>query len=229
MISQCRGVLAIVVGLLLTVAVALGILLLVALPNLRQGSRILTPSGERAVKRAKQQAKQKPLAAADSTWHGLVALNRLLARLGRRIGKIWAPFSALLHEGLDRLEARDEAKGAEKISDVDSDTPHVDTPDVQAPDVHTPDVHTPDVQTPDLDTPDGDRAGTPVQHRVGRPRTRPAISGPIPEIIEDPSGPAQAGQAASDPEVEPGARTIDLRATERPQADQDAGGARRSR
>jgi hypothetical protein len=110
MISQRRDVLAIVVGLLFTVALALGIMILVALPNLRQGSPILTPDGERAVRRAKQQAKEKPLAAAGSTWHGLVALKRLLARLSRRIARGWAPISAMLHEAMDRLEARDVAK-----------------------------------------------------------------------------------------------------------------------
>lgn len=110
MISQRRDVLAIVVGLLFTVALALGIMILVALPNLRQGSPILTPDGERAVRRAKQQAKEKPLAAAGSTWHGLVALKRLLARLSRRIARGWAPISAMLHEAMDRLEARDAAK-----------------------------------------------------------------------------------------------------------------------
>ena len=106
MISQRRDVLAIVVGLLFAVAIALGIVVLVALPNLRQGSRILTPDGERAV----QRARQTPLAAAGGTWHGLVALERLIARLGRQIARAWAPVSVRLHEAMDRLEARDAAK-----------------------------------------------------------------------------------------------------------------------
>src|SRR3954452_6722233 len=110
MISQRRHVVAIILGLLFTVATALAIVALVALPNLRQGSPILTPDGERAVQRAKQQAKEKPLAAAGSSWHGPVALNRLLARMHRRISRAWAPVSAVLHEGMDRLEARDAAK-----------------------------------------------------------------------------------------------------------------------
>jgi hypothetical protein len=117
MISQRRDVLAIVVGLLLTVVVALVIVAMVALPNLRQGSQILTPDGQRAVKRARQRAKQKPAAAAGSTWRGLVASKRLVGRLGRRIARLgraiargWAPISAALHDLLDQLEARDAAK-----------------------------------------------------------------------------------------------------------------------
>ena len=188
--------LAIVVGLLLTVAVALGIMILVALPNLRQGSRILTPDGERAVKRAKQKAKQKPLAAAGSTWHGLVPLPRALARFGRRAGRIWAPISAVLHEAMDRLEANDAAKRA---------------------------------GVPEADQSEGAQVtGGPS---VGRPRPMPPISGPIPEIAKN--GRASAPQPVAEPAAEPVDRTIDLREAHRsrprPEADQDAGGARRAR
>lgn len=176
--------LAIVVGLLLTVSVALGILILVALPNLRQGSRILTPNGQRAVKRAKQKAKQKPLAAAGSTWHGLVAVPHLLARFGRRAARIWAPISAVLHEAMDRMEAKDAVKRAGDAPEVDGDTPDVNK-----------------------------AAQAPGGGSVGRPRSMPPISGPIPEITES--------------------RTIDLReehgSRPRQETDQDAGSARRAR
>ncbi len=195
--------LAIVVGLLLTVSVALGIVVLVALPNLRQGSRILTPNGERAVKRAKQQAKQKPLAAAGSTWHGLIALKRLFARLGRQGSRIWAPVSSGLHSAMDRLEA----------GDTDHGTPRVDA--------DTPDVRETASSTPHLG------GGS----SVGRPRDMPAISGPIPEISQNP--PAQAPAAESGTGVESEDRSVDLRETKRSparqQANQDTGGARPAR
>jgi hypothetical protein len=92
-------VLAVTVGLLITLAVALGVMFLVAFPYLRSGSRILTPDGERVVERAKEQAKQKPVAAAGSTWNGLISLQQ-------RVSRVWAPVSAFLHEAFDRLESR---------------------------------------------------------------------------------------------------------------------------
>jgi hypothetical protein len=230
MISQRRDVLAIVIGLLLTVSVALGIVVLVALPNLRHGSRILTPDGERAVKRAKQQAKQKPLAAAGSTWHGLVALERQLARLGRQAGRVWAPISEALHGALDRMEDRDSAKGT--AASADSDTPDVGKAGAMIRHLAGPAGATPAAQA------SGSAAepeAAPRQARfdvapvtggssVGRPRKMPPISGPIPEITEE-----QKAQESA----ESGGRTIDLRGTERSEAgeevDQDAGGARRAR
>lgn len=85
--------------MLITLAVAVGVMAVVALPYLRSGSRILTPGGERVVERAKVQAKQKPVAAAGSTWHGLVALRQ-------RIARAWQPIGQRLHGALDRLEGR---------------------------------------------------------------------------------------------------------------------------
>ena len=46
--------LAVVIGLLFVLLLSVGIVLLVALPHLRQGSRILTPDGERTVKQAQE-------------------------------------------------------------------------------------------------------------------------------------------------------------------------------
>jgi hypothetical protein len=194
MISQRRHVVAIILGLLFTVVTALGIVALVALPNLRQGSPILTPDGERAVQRAKQQAKKKPAAAAGTTWHGLVAFRHRLARLHRRISRAWAPVSAVLHEGMDRLEARDAAKdsGFGTGTDARSVAGSIDSSSDRA---------------------NGTKAGTPIRHAagpsrsaalngqhpvhdqvlaadqdgiarpsVGRPRPVPPISGPIPEV-----------------------------------------------
>lgn len=198
MISQRRGVLAIVIGLLLTVVVALGIVVLVALPNLRQGSRILTPDGQRAVKRARQQAKQKPLAAVGSTWHGLVAIERLFARMSRQIARIWAPISEALHEALDRLEDQDSAKSAEKMMDVESGTPDLGNTKPNIGD------RTEGMTEPPLTG----------NSSVGNPRAVPPISGPIPEI---------KNQAAPTPATgtEKDGRTIDLRAAERSEADRD--------
>ncbi len=90
--------LAIAIGLLLTVAVAVCIVMVVALPYMRNGSRILTPDGERVVERVREQAVQKPVAAAGTTWSGLVAAREKAA-------KAWEPASTALHEKLDRLEA----------------------------------------------------------------------------------------------------------------------------
>jgi hypothetical protein len=252
MMSQRRDVLAIVVGLLLSVSVALGIVVLVALPNLRQGSPILTPDGERAIKRAKRQAKRKPAAAAGSTWHGLVALKRAFARLGRRIARIWAPISAALHEAMDRLEDRDRAKS--NGSGADGSQPHAEhTARAQIPIRHAAD-HSRQSQAPaqaaaqSQRAPDQAATGEPVRRQerfdvekivgsssVGRPRAKPPISGPIPEI----QGQAAGGRAAGAPangngsEAEPGpdrdGQTIDLRAVERSDADQGAGSARRTR
>ena len=194
---------------------------MVALPNLRQGSRILTPDGERAVKRAKQKAKQKPLAAAGSTWHGLVTLPRVLARFGRRAGRIWAPISAVLHEAMDRLEAKDAAKRAE-ASDADRDTPDGDK-------AETPIRHV--AGHPRSDSGRSEDAEVTGGASVGRPRPMPAISGPIPEIAEN--GRTSAQPPPAEPAAEPANRTIDLREAHRSdsrrEADQDAGGARRAR
>ena len=54
--------LALALGLLSTVGIALGILLLVAIPHLRRGSRILTPQSERQIQAARERT-----AAAAST------------------------------------------------------------------------------------------------------------------------------------------------------------------
>jgi hypothetical protein len=98
-------VLAITVGLLLILVVALGVMGAVALPHLLSGSGILAPGAKQAVGRATSQVKLKPVAAAGSTWHGLVATRRRLARA-------WAPVSLMLHEAMDRLEGRDAAAQA---------------------------------------------------------------------------------------------------------------------
>jgi hypothetical protein len=181
MISQRRPVLAIVIGLLLTVAVALGIVVVIAVPNLRQGSRILTPDGERVVERAKKQAKQKPLAAAGSTWHGLIALNRVLARVGRRIGRAWAPISAVLHEAMDRLESRDAATAPAAEGAADAD-----------PDARLGDRHGQNGQG---------RAGTPVRHAV-RGSSAPAPPAEVTLVPPEPDRAeheqAQHGRAEQD-------------------------------
>jgi hypothetical protein len=238
MISQRRGVLAIVVGLLLTVVVALGVVVLVALPNLRQGSPILTPDGERAVRRAKQTAKQKPMAAVGGTWHGLVALQRLIARLSRRAGRIWAPISAALHEAMDRLEDRDRAKrngspapmrhaaGTSRSPSAPSDAATESVESAESATPAGPAAATSDESdgTDGSDASGADPSDRPRQTRfdvarvignssVGRPRESPAISGPIPEI------------SATDWDE----RLINLHESEGSDADQGSGSARRPR
>jgi hypothetical protein len=105
-------VLAIAVGFLFTVAVALGIMFVVAVPYLRQGSRILTPGGERAIERARKQATAKPRAAAGTTWNGVVGLRHRFTRLGARTGRAWGPVGEALHGAFDRLESRDAGPAA---------------------------------------------------------------------------------------------------------------------
>jgi hypothetical protein len=191
-------VLAIVVGLLLTVVVALGILVLVALPNLRQGSRILTPHGERAVQRAKRRAKERPLAAVGGTWHGLVALKRVLGRIGGRIARGWAPVSAMLHEAMDHLENRDGQSDATRSAPVTPSVPTVDAAPVRS--------------APEQARPEPSRVTT---GSVGRPRSTPVDSGPIPEIAPEPS--VRTGARAT-LTAERASRVIDLRVDPRADA-----------
>jgi hypothetical protein len=91
---------------LLILVIALAIMALVALPHVRSGSRILTPGGERAVGQALEQAKQRPVAAVGGTWRGIVLISRALLAARRRLVLAWQPVSALLHESMDRLEAK---------------------------------------------------------------------------------------------------------------------------
>jgi hypothetical protein len=184
-------VLAVTVGLLITLAVALGVMFLVAFPYLRSGSRILTPDGERVVERAKEQAKQKPVAAAGTTWNGLIWVQQ-------RVSRAWAPVSALLHEAFDRLESRQVV-----ISETSTETGSPAGP--QAPHRHA--------------------AGAGGAPAVGRPRSIPVDSGPIPEIPEVADDGAQPSHRP-DP-----ARVIDLRPGDEAehQDDHHAGSARHAR
>lgn len=255
-ISQRRGVLALILGLLLTLAVAFAVMILIAVPNMRQGSRILTPDGERVVRRAKE----KPLAAAGTTRRTLAALRWLLAGAARRIGQAWRPVSAALHEAFDRLEGRERrdaggtssvlpAAGRDEVPEParlpgpapvteplpvvepawEAEAPRVaerapaadpsrvaepapvtrPAPVSQPAPVAPPAPVTQPVAQPAFAGPlqarfDLDRVGF-GRSRVGRPRSIPAISGPIPEITPDqvPRVPA-----TSDRQV------IDLRSTE---------------
>jgi hypothetical protein len=194
-------------------------MILVALPNLRQGSQILTPDGQRAIKRAKQQAKRKPLAAAGSTWHGLVALKRLLARLGGWIARVWAPISTALHGLMDQLEARDAATGNK--SEPESTAAGESEPTAAAEPQPQPEAAAEPAPRQDR----FDVARVIGNSSVGRPRSTPAISGPIPEITGD--RPVRAAVSGSG--TDPRQRTIDLRDAERSDADQEAGSARRAR
>ena len=159
--------------MLLVVFVALGVVVLVALPNLRQGSGVLSPHGRRAVRRARQ----KPIAAVGGTWHGLVALKRLAVRLGRRIAVAWVPVSSGLHARLDRLEMRTRPGALE-----------VDT-NRTLPDVRPP-----------AGSVEAERADVPRvtgRESVGRPRPMPVDSGPIPVITPEQVGLIRAQRAAA--------------------------------
>lgn len=105
---------AVVIGLLFVLVIAVGILVVVALPNLRNGSRLLTPDGERAL----EQARQKPAAAAGQTVRGVRSTWRGLVVARSRASRAWAPASERLHEVMDRLETREVPAGELRTGEI---------------------------------------------------------------------------------------------------------------
>lgn len=108
---------AVVSGLLLTVILSVGVLLLVAVPNLRTGARILTPDGRRKARQAKEQS-----AVAAKTAGSLVAKGVSVA------AKPLSTASEHLHGRLDRLEARDD----DELWTPPAPAGHSAEPDVEA-------------------------------------------------------------------------------------------------
>jgi hypothetical protein len=208
MFGDPRHVLATTIGLLLTLAIAVSILAVVALPNLRNGSRLLTPDGERALVRAKEQARQKPVAAAGQTWRqtlrGMILTWRGLVVARRSLARRWAPLSARLHGLFDQLEGREGAQPAPGIG-ADSDAEVDEQADAQAQAQADGDAHAGERFDP---------AASAGRRGIGRPRPVPPISGPIP-VDHDPDADtgADTGEDASEDTV------IDLRTP----ADLDAG------
>jgi heme exporter protein D len=149
--------------MLSVVATALGIVVLVAVPNLRQGSGVLSPNAKRAVRRARQQAKKKPMAAAGGTWRGLVgtwrgvvAVKRLVGRLTRRI--------------VETASTVGREPQAERV-----DVPRV----VGEAEVGRATMAAATAAPATVD-------GTPISRpAISRPRTTPTDSGPIPEVTPD--------------------------------------------
>lgn len=70
---------AVILGFLLTLALSVGVLLLVAMPHLKRGSRILTPDGERAVRHAQEQSRS----VASAVQRGVVAAPNAVADMIR--------------------------------------------------------------------------------------------------------------------------------------------------
>jgi hypothetical protein len=201
-------VLAVIVGLLITLAVALGVMFIVAFPYLRSGSRILTPDGERVVERAKEQARQKPAAAAGSTWNGLISLRH-------RIARAWKPVSEHLHEALDRLEGRD-GTGEKPVQ-----TGHA--PEAQ----HggAPQRHVAGSARPVAGPAPAEVEPAASHPAIGRPRPIPFDSGPIPEIADDGAG--RGGEVPATGFERGDSQVIDLRMGE--DVDHQAGSARHAR
>lgn len=81
---------ALLVGLLVCVGVAVAVIVVVALPHLREGSPILTPEGERLAEQARAratQAAQVATSAASSTAGALAERTGALAeRIGTAVG-----------------------------------------------------------------------------------------------------------------------------------------------
>jgi hypothetical protein len=179
-------VLAVAIGLLIVVAIAVSILAVVALPNLRNGSRLLTPDGERAL----EQARHKPVAAAGQTVRTVRTAHRVASRA-------WAPASERLHDLMDRLETREGAP-------VDLRTGEIPVRDLGLPEgAPLPDSGPPTapVRVRHTGAAGSVEPGAPIRHAqpvaplrqkfdvaaivgkrggIGRPRSVPPISGPIP-------------------------------------------------
>lgn len=191
--------LAIAIGLLLTVAVAVCIVMVVALPHMRNGSRILTPDGERVVERVREQAVQKPVAAAGTTWNGLVAAREKAA-------KAWEPASTALHEKLDRLESpRADRTGTGSLVRPEADRPRDIRPVEGRPE---PDAYPIAPATQPMKVAEPTAKATRFKPIISGPRPVPPISGPIPvdSPVDSREGEPADGIAAD--------QVIDLRESE---------------
>jgi hypothetical protein len=203
-------VLAVVVGLLLILAVALLILGLVALPQIRSGSRILTPDGGRAVGQALVTARQKPIAAAGGTWRGLIVIARAAVVARRRIAVAWAPVSAVLHEAMDRLEAKSVPPKPVSVPAGEAEVGQEPTAESADQPAEEP------VAAPVRRRDRFDVAAIIAGRPVAGPRSAPAVSGPI----QRPVGPS------AEPSVD---QVIDLRADDGRNANREAGAVRHAR
>ena len=92
--------LAIVIGLVLIVTVAAGIVAMVAAPRLRGGEELLTPEGKQTIIRAGQRTREQSAAAAENTVQAVSSLKG-------RVSSAWSPASEFLHQQLDRLEGQE--------------------------------------------------------------------------------------------------------------------------
>jgi hypothetical protein len=216
-------VLAVAIGLLFVLAIAVSILAVVALPNLRNGSRLLTPDGERAL----EQARQKPVAAAEQTKRGVAGTWRGLVIARRSTSRAWAPVSERLHEVMDRLETRERPAAALRTGEIpirDVSAPAgAPLPDSGPPTQSLRVRHTGEPEPKPEPKAEPKAEKTPIRHAqpsgplrqrfdvaaivgkrgpIGRPRPVPPVSGPIP--VDQRNAPAEPGED----------RVIDLRAEE---------------
>lgn len=103
-----RGVTVVLIGLVGAVALSLAVVLAVALPQLRQGSRILTPEGERLTQEAREKVARGGRRAASGTADLVAgALGRIAATLKGR-----PPTAGTSRHAVQRGAHRDEPNPA---------------------------------------------------------------------------------------------------------------------
>ena len=79
---------ALLVGLLVVVGVAVAVIVVVALPHLREGAPILTPEGERLAERARARAAAAAQVATSAATSTAGALAERTGALAERIGTV---------------------------------------------------------------------------------------------------------------------------------------------
>ena len=91
---------AVVIGLILILTVAAGIMAMVAAPHLRQGEDLLTPEGKQTIMRAGQRTREQSAAAAENTVQAVASLKD-------KVSSAWSPARDLRPERMDRLEGQE--------------------------------------------------------------------------------------------------------------------------
>lgn len=163
--------LAVIIGLVMIVVIAAGILAMVAAPRLLKGDELLTPEGKQTIIRAGQRTREQSAAAAENTVQAVSSLKD-------RVSSAWSPTSDFLHQQFDRLEGNESDR--DSVTAEKSRQEKVFEPTEDEPASHGHNV-------PPL--PMGDAAN------VGAPRPMPAESGPIP--IDDPDAGASGSLDSS--------------------------------
>jgi hypothetical protein len=184
-------VVAVILGFLLTLALSVGVLLLVAMPHLKRGSRILTPDGERAVRHAQEQSRS----VASAVQRGVVAAPNAVADMIRH-----AP---------EQRDAAGEASAAERTAAVE-DAPEPVAEGIPAGEDVAEDAAPEPVSEPKRES---KREPEPAPVSAAGPERTPApepvvpVVQPLPVITRVPaepeSGPAPKAEPKPEPRPEP--------------------------